>query len=162
MRFLWTPLKVQLWDCQDGHWCGCPALFCTFPFNLKLWNNKHNYSLNIYFPLQLPHPSLNFFFSFPPSRFESFNAIYMAVLGGGFLMFPRYAFIVLSLLYLQDAAESMVLVRFDRAPPAQSRYSSAVFRYSVVTPDGSNACKHNVCSIFCQVCISIILRYQFA
>ncbi|KAM2014294.1 hypothetical protein ACFX16_044968 [Malus domestica] len=75
----------------------------------------------------------------------------MAVLGGGFLMFPQYAFIVLSLLYLQDAAESTVLVRFDRAPPARSRYSSAVFRYSVVTPDGSNACKHNVCSIFCQL-----------
>ncbi|KAM1009203.1 hypothetical protein ACFX13_045504 [Malus domestica] len=75
----------------------------------------------------------------------------MAVLGGGFLMFPQYAFIVLSLLYLQDAAESTVLVRFDRAPPARSRYSSAVFRYSVVTPDGSIACKHNVCSIFCQL-----------
>lgn len=158
MRFLWTTLKEQLWDCQDGHWCGCPALFCTFPFNLKLWNNQHNYSVNIYFPLQLPDPSLIFFLQ----DFESFNAIYMAVLGGGFLMFPQYAFIVLSLLYLQDAAESNVLVRFDRAPPARSRYSSAVFRYSVVTPDGSNACKHNVCSILCQVCISTVLRYRFA
>lgn len=48
--------------------------------------------------------------------------------------------------------ESTLIVRFHRAPPARSRFSTAVFRYSAERPDGSNACRNNRCSIYCEVC----------
>ncbi|RVW45149.1 hypothetical protein CK203_067654 [Vitis vinifera] len=47
-------------------------------------------------------------------------------------------------------AESTLVIRFDQAPPARSRFSTAVFRYSVERPDGSNACRNNGCSIYCE------------
>lgn len=50
-----------------------------------------------------------------------------------------------------NTAESTVLIRFDRAPPAQSRFSTAVFRYSVIQQDGSSGCKDNGCSLHCKV-----------
>ncbi|KAL6139426.1 hypothetical protein ACLB2K_057730 [Fragaria x ananassa] len=53
--------------------------------------------------------------------------------------------------YIQILAESTVLILFDRAPPARSRYSYAVFRYSVVTLDGSDACKDRMCFVHCQL-----------
>lgn len=52
---------------------------------------------------------------------------------------------------MSDMAESTVLIRFDRAPPARSRFSTAVFRYSVTEQDGSSGCKNNGCSIHCKV-----------
>lgn len=48
-------------------------------------------------------------------------------------------------------AESTLVIRFDQAPPARSRFSTAVFRYSVERPDGSNACRNNGCSIYCEL-----------
>ncbi|KAG5534704.1 hypothetical protein RHGRI_022736 [Rhododendron griersonianum] len=48
-------------------------------------------------------------------------------------------------------AESTVLIRFDRAPPARSRFSTAVFRYSVTEQGGSSGCKNNGCSIHCKL-----------
>ncbi|XP_010660753.1 uncharacterized protein LOC104881649 isoform X1 [Vitis vinifera] len=48
-------------------------------------------------------------------------------------------------------AESTLVIRFDQAPPARSRFSTAVFRYSVERSDGSNACRNNGCSIYCEL-----------
>ncbi|KAL6994478.1 hypothetical protein U1Q18_012582 [Sarracenia purpurea var. burkii] len=49
-----------------------------------------------------------------------------------------------------NSAESTVFIRLDQAPPAKSRFSSAVFRYSVRELDGSSLCKNNDCSIHCK------------
>lgn len=54
-------------------------------------------------------------------------------------------------------AESAVLVHFDRAPPAQSRFSTAVFQYSFKRPDGSDACKNIECSVHCEVSFLFII-----
>ncbi|KAK9120096.1 hypothetical protein Scep_018189 [Stephania cephalantha] len=54
--------------------------------------------------------------------------------------------------HLLQSAESMLLVRFDRAPPPRTRFSTAVFRYSTLRPDGSNPCeKHQECSFSCEL-----------
>lgn len=53
-------------------------------------------------------------------------------------------------------AESTLVIRFDQAPLARSRFSTAVFRYSVERPDGSNACRNNGCSIYCEVGLLLI------
>ena len=53
--------------------------------------------------------------------------------------------------------ESAVYIHFDRTPPAWSRFSTAAFRYSVERPDGSNACRNNSCSIYCEVSVSLLL-----
>lgn len=74
-----------------------------------------------------------------------------------FLQLYLYVFIVG---YIQILAESAVLIRFDRAPPARSRYSYAVFQYSVLTLDGSNACKERMCFIHCQVRFVLSLFYS--
>lgn len=50
-----------------------------------------------------------------------------------------------------DTAESVVIIHFHRAPPEQSRFSTAVFQYSVEWPNGSDACKNNGCYISCEV-----------
>ncbi|XP_062173784.1 uncharacterized protein LOC133879273 [Alnus glutinosa] len=52
---------------------------------------------------------------------------------------------------LLNSAEPTVLIRFSRAPPPQSRFSTAIFGYSVERLDGSNACKKNGCSIHCEL-----------
>ncbi|KAF8378009.1 hypothetical protein HHK36_029342 [Tetracentron sinense] len=53
---------------------------------------------------------------------------------------------------LLHSAESMVFIHFDRAPSARSKLSTAVFRYTVLGLDGSNACKkHNGCSFNCEL-----------
>ncbi|KAF5206955.1 transmembrane protein [Thalictrum thalictroides] len=51
-----------------------------------------------------------------------------------------------------QSVQSMVIIRFDKTPLARTNSSTAIFRYSVLRPDGSNACKkkHN-CSIHCQL-----------
>ncbi|KAL6135917.1 hypothetical protein ACLB2K_068142 [Fragaria x ananassa] len=76
----------------------------------------------------------------------------MAVLARGVLIkslqLCMFAFIIG---YIQILVESTVLIRFDRAPPARSRYSYAIFRYSVVTLDGSDACKDRMCFVHCQL-----------
>ncbi|CAL9014838.1 unnamed protein product [Prunus brigantina] len=76
----------------------------------------------------------------------------MAVPEMGLFKFLQYAFVLVTVMVnVQNSAESTVLIRFDRAPPARSRYSSAVFRYSVLTLNGSNACDKNTCSVHCQL-----------
>nr|POE80564.1 hypothetical protein CFP56_04919 [Quercus suber] len=50
-----------------------------------------------------------------------------------------------------NSAESTVVIRFRSAPPPQSRLPTAIFRYSVERLDGSNACKNNACSIYCEI-----------
>nr|XP_023876931.1 uncharacterized protein LOC111989373 [Quercus suber]XP_023893180.1 uncharacterized protein LOC112005161 [Quercus suber] len=54
-------------------------------------------------------------------------------------------------LKLLNSAESTVVIRFRSAPPPQSRLPTAIFRYSVERLDGSNACKNNACSIYCEI-----------
>lgn len=62
------------------------------------------------------------------------------------------------LLYLCVAAmvalaEAAIFIRFDRAPPYQSRSDTAIFQYSVIGLNGSNLCNKNGCSILCEVCL---------
>lgn len=64
-----------------------------------------------------------------------------------FLLLYTYTVLV----HLTNLAESMVLVHFDRTPPAMSRYSYAIFRYSFQALNGSNACQNNICYIYCEV-----------
>lgn len=67
-----------------------------------------------------------------------------------------YAYIaVLVMPSVLKSAESTVLIHFDELPQARSRFSTAVFRYSVEGPDRTNACKNNGCSIYCEVFSSI-------
>ncbi|CAK9143303.1 unnamed protein product [Ilex paraguariensis] len=54
-------------------------------------------------------------------------------------------------LCILNSSGSVVLIRFDEAPQARSRFSTAIFRYSVIRPNGSNACTNNTgCSIYCE------------
>ncbi|KAF2305074.1 hypothetical protein GH714_001601 [Hevea brasiliensis] len=50
-----------------------------------------------------------------------------------------------------DSAESTVIIHFHKAPPKHSRFTDAVFGYSVQRLDGTNACKKNGCSISCEL-----------
>ncbi|KAG2714883.1 hypothetical protein I3760_03G048900 [Carya illinoinensis] len=52
---------------------------------------------------------------------------------------------------LTNSAEPTVLLRFTRVPAPRSRFSTAIFRYSVQRLNGSNACKNNGCSISCEL-----------
>ncbi|KAG9445995.1 hypothetical protein H6P81_012123 [Aristolochia fimbriata] len=48
--------------------------------------------------------------------------------------------------------ESSVLIHFDRAPPALTRFSTAVFFYNILDPNGNKLCADdNGCSIFCEL-----------
>ena len=47
---------------------------------------------------------------------------------------------------------STLLLYRKHAPPAQSRFSTAVFRYSVQRLNGSNPCLRNGCLFTCVVC----------
>ncbi|XP_024031820.1 uncharacterized protein LOC21394057 [Morus notabilis] len=58
---------------------------------------------------------------------------------------------VVIFVHVLNSVESTVLIRFDQAPQASSRYSYAVFRYSFERLNGSNACHDNRCSIYCQL-----------
>ncbi|KAK9117555.1 hypothetical protein Sjap_016502 [Stephania japonica] len=67
---------------------------------------------------------------------------------------PLQFCLCLMVAHLLQSAESMLLVRFDRAPPHRTRFSTAVFRYSTLRPDGSNPCeKHQECSFSCKVMV---------
>lgn len=57
-----------------------------------------------------------------------------------------------------NSANSTVLIHFDRAPPARSRFSTAVFQYSIKRPDDSDACKNNECSVHYQVSFFFIVH----
>lgn len=57
-----------------------------------------------------------------------------------------------------NSADSTVLIHFDRAPPARSRFSTAVFQFSVKRPDGSDACQNNECSVHYQVSVLFIVQ----
>ncbi|OVA09534.1 hypothetical protein BVC80_9101g56 [Macleaya cordata] len=60
--------------------------------------------------------------------------------------------VCLVVLLLLKSTESTVLVRFDRVPAARSRFSTAVFRYSIVGLNGTNPCKRkHGCFINCQL-----------
>ncbi|KAA8548236.1 hypothetical protein F0562_004503 [Nyssa sinensis] len=62
-----------------------------------------------------------------------------------------YLCVAVMVVGLLKSVESTVLIHFDQAPPARSRFSTAVFRYSVVGSNGSNVCKNNGCSIYCEL-----------
>ncbi|XP_030953566.1 uncharacterized protein LOC115976435 isoform X2 [Quercus lobata] len=70
----------------------------------------------------------------------------------GLLKFLQlYACILVMVVAVLNSAESTVVIRFRSAPPPQSRLPTAIFRYSVERLDGSNACKNNACSIYCEI-----------
>ncbi|KAM3713300.1 hypothetical protein ACJW31_01G244600 [Castanea mollissima] len=70
----------------------------------------------------------------------------------GLLKFLQlYACILAMVVAVLNSAESTVVIRFRSAPPPQSRLPTAIFRYSVERLDGSNACKNNACSIYCEI-----------
>ncbi|CAI0457628.1 unnamed protein product [Linum tenue] len=50
-----------------------------------------------------------------------------------------------------DSAQSVVIIHFHEAPSAVSRFSTAVFKYSVEGSDGRNACSSNGCFIACEL-----------
>ncbi|GMP30080.1 hypothetical protein CsSME_00004910 [Camellia sinensis var. sinensis] len=62
-----------------------------------------------------------------------------------------YLYFALLLVGVFNSTQSMVLIRLDQTPPTRSRFSTAVFRYSVVEMNGSNACKNGGCSIHCKL-----------
>ncbi|XP_028099416.1 uncharacterized protein LOC114298962 isoform X6 [Camellia sinensis] len=62
-----------------------------------------------------------------------------------------YLYFALLLVGVFNSTQSMVLIRLDQTPPTRSRFSTAVFRYSVVEMNGSNTCKNGGCSIHCKL-----------
>ncbi|KAK1270816.1 hypothetical protein QJS04_geneDACA012623 [Acorus gramineus] len=52
---------------------------------------------------------------------------------------------------LMDFGLATVILRFDRAPAARTRSSTAVFRYSVVDMRGNSLCRSGGCSIQCEL-----------
>ncbi|XWS44002.1 hypothetical protein CRYUN_Cryun15aG0007900 [Craigia yunnanensis] len=76
----------------------------------------------------------------------------MAILEMGLFKFLKLGFCVAVMVVgALNFTESVVYIHFDQTPPAWSRFSTAVFRYSVERPDGSNACRNNSCSIYCEL-----------
>ncbi|CAK7328314.1 unnamed protein product [Dovyalis caffra] len=70
---------------------------------------------------------------------------------GLFQLLKLVVCIALMVVCALDSIESIVLINFHRAPPEQSRISTAVFQYSAEFPDGSNACKNNSCHNSCEL-----------
>lgn len=76
----------------------------------------------------------------------------------GFFEFLRAIFyVVIIMVGALISAESTVVVHFDRVPPAQSRFSYAVFKYSIKRSDASDACRNNECSLHCEVSFLFII-----
>ncbi|KDP46278.1 hypothetical protein JCGZ_10118 [Jatropha curcas] len=70
----------------------------------------------------------------------------------GLLSFFKLVFCIATIsIGVLDSAESTVIIHFHGTPPKHSRFSTAVFRYSVQRPDGSNACKNSRCFISCEL-----------
>ncbi|GMN57513.1 hypothetical protein TIFTF001_026618 [Ficus carica] len=62
-----------------------------------------------------------------------------------------YLYVSVTFMHVLNPVESTVQIRLDQAPPARSRHSYAIFRYSFEWLNGSNACQDNMCSIHCQL-----------
>ncbi|EHA8590577.1 hypothetical protein COCNU_scaffold020585G000050 [Cocos nucifera] len=57
-------------------------------------------------------------------------------------------FLLWGLLLLHHSAESAVYIHFDQAPPARTKFSTAVFRYSIMNQNGQNLCRNLGCSMY--------------
>ncbi|KAL5797191.1 hypothetical protein ACOSQ2_002011 [Xanthoceras sorbifolium] len=80
------------------------------------------------------------------------NVKYIAVVEMGLFKFLKLSVcLVIMVVGALISAESTILVHFDRAPPARSRFSTAVFQYTIRRPDASDACKNNGCSLHCEL-----------
>ncbi|KAL5717574.1 hypothetical protein ACHQM5_010557 [Ranunculus cassubicifolius] len=68
-------------------------------------------------------------------------------------IFFSFLTVVLVLVFQLQLVQSAVVIQFTQAPSTRSRFSTAVFSYSVLKPDGSYACmkKHHNCIIHCEV-----------
>ncbi|XP_022750466.1 uncharacterized protein LOC111299514 [Durio zibethinus] len=76
----------------------------------------------------------------------------MAILEMGLFKFLKQSVCVAVMVVgALNFSESAVYVHFDQTPLAWSRFSTALFRYSIERPDGSNACRNNSCSIYCEL-----------
>ncbi|XP_058093203.1 uncharacterized protein LOC131239494 isoform X1 [Magnolia sinica] len=67
---------------------------------------------------------------------------------GLFLILQLYVCLVMSVLQL---GRSDVFVRLDRVPAPRTRFSTAIFRYTVEGTDGRNPCRNHGCSIYCEI-----------
>ncbi|XP_065878870.1 uncharacterized protein [Euphorbia lathyris] len=68
------------------------------------------------------------------------------------LLFFKLAFhIAVILIVALDSTDSTLIIHFLEAPPKHSKFSDAVFRYSVRGLDGLNACKTTACSVSCEL-----------
>ena len=72
-----------------------------------------------------------------------------------------YLYVSVIFMHVLNPVESTVQIRLDQAPPARSRHSYAIFRYSFEWLNGSNACQDSMCSIHCQVCTTLLLILSF-
>jgi uncharacterized membrane protein YoaK (UPF0700 family) len=69
----------------------------------------------------------------------------------GLLKFLQlYACIVVMVVGVLNSAESTVVIRFRRAPPPQSRFSTAIFSYSVERLEGTILLTLCVCLCECM------------
>ncbi|KAJ8634194.1 hypothetical protein MRB53_027530 [Persea americana] len=59
-------------------------------------------------------------------------------------------YVCLAMVVLQSV-ESAVFIRLDRVPPARTRHSTAVFRYSVTDQHAQNPCRNHECSFYCEL-----------
>ncbi|KAJ0988854.1 hypothetical protein J5N97_007210 [Dioscorea zingiberensis] len=59
--------------------------------------------------------------------------------------------LVMALLAMIYCAESLVYVHFDHVPPKRSRFSTAIFRYSIINNHGQKLCKGFGCSFYCEL-----------
>ncbi|KAM7279476.1 hypothetical protein ACFE04_006610 [Oxalis oulophora] len=66
-----------------------------------------------------------------------------------FMFHKAVIFIMIVLLLV--SVESTTVINFHEFPPLMSRYSTALFRYSVEWPDGSDACSNRRCSFYCEI-----------
>lgn len=73
----------------------------------------------------------------------------------GSLKFPKLLLhlcvVIMTLLPVLYYVESVVYVHFDQVPPEKSRFSTAVFRYSVINHHKQRLCKGLGCSFYCEV-----------
>ena len=58
---------------------------------------------------------------------------------------------LLCILVTKNLAGSVIQIHFLEAPQEYSRFSTAVFRYLVERPNGTNACENKLCSLSCEV-----------
>ncbi|KAH7518902.1 hypothetical protein FEM48_Zijuj09G0220400 [Ziziphus jujuba var. spinosa] len=68
-------------------------------------------------------------------------------------LYAAFVAVMVVMHLLINPVESTVLIRFHQTPPALSRHSYAVFRYSFETLRGLNACQDNSCSIHSNVIV---------